>query len=92
MRIYLLAKMVACQWMETLFIRFGFSKYVAQKTFPQFKFEAYLLMADKTKKSSIDGLNQMFRIPKMEIQERILSKSTFFEGDWQFGFIGNECG
>jgi hypothetical protein len=49
-------------------------KYVAQKTFPQFKFEAYLLMADKTKKSSIDGLNQMFRIPKMEIQERILSK------------------
>jgi hypothetical protein len=48
-------------------------------------------MADKTKKASIDGLNQMFRIPKMEIQ-RILSKSTFFEGDWQFGFIGNECG
>ena len=30
----------------------------------QFKFEAYLLMADKTKKASIDGLNQMFRIPK----------------------------
>jgi hypothetical protein len=29
---------------------FDLQKFVAQKT-PQFKFEAYLLMADKTKKS-----------------------------------------
>lgn len=41
-----------------------FQKYVAQKTFPDLKFEAYLLMADKTKKAGIDGLNQLFRIPK----------------------------
>lgn len=50
-------------WKPYLF-DLAFQKYVAQKTFPQFKFEAYLLMADKTKKASIDGLNQMFRIPK----------------------------
>jgi hypothetical protein len=28
--------------METLFVRLAFQKYVAQKTFPQFKFEAYI--------------------------------------------------
>jgi hypothetical protein len=50
-------------WKPYLF-DLAFQKYVAQKTFPDLKFEAYLLMADKTKKASIDGLNQLFRIPK----------------------------
>ena len=50
-------------WKPSLF-DLAFQKYVAQKTFPNLKFEAYLLMADKTKKASIDGLNQLFRIPK----------------------------
>jgi hypothetical protein len=91
MRIYLLAKWWPCQWMETLFVRFGFQKYVAQKTFPQFKFEAYLLMADKTKKQF--DLNKCFEFPKNgNPRTDIIKKSTFFEGDWQFGFIGNECG
>lgn len=49
-------------WKPYLF-DLAFQKYVAQKTYPQFKFDAYLLMADKTKKASIDGLNQLFRIP-----------------------------
>lgn len=49
-------------WKPYLF-DLAFQKYVAQKTFPQFKFDASLLMADKTKKASIDGLNQLFRIP-----------------------------
>lgn len=49
-------------WKPYLF-DLAFQKYVAQKTFPQFHFEGYLLMADKTKKASIDGLNQLFRIP-----------------------------
>ncbi|TRX11696.1 DUF2779 domain-containing protein [Flavobacterium gawalongense] len=49
-------------WKPYLF-DLAFQKYVAQKMFPQFKFDAYLLMADKTKKASIDGLNQLFRIP-----------------------------
>ena len=49
-------------WKPYLF-DLAFQKYVAQKTFPQFHFEAYLLLADKSKKTSIDGLNQLFRIP-----------------------------
>lgn len=49
-------------WKPYLF-DLAFQKYVAQKTFPDIKFEAYLLMADKTKKAAIDGLNQLFRIP-----------------------------
>jgi hypothetical protein len=60
MKIYLV-KMVACQ--DGNPICFDLQKYVAQKT-PQFKFEAYLLMADKTKKASIDGLNKCFEFPK----------------------------
>ena len=50
-------------WKPYLF-DLAFQKYVAQKTFPNLKFDAYLLMADKTKKAGIDGLNQLFRIPK----------------------------
>jgi hypothetical protein len=50
-------------WKPYLF-DLAFQKYVAQKTFPDLRFEAYLLMADKTKKAGIDGLNQLFRIPK----------------------------
>ncbi|WP_282111450.1 DUF2779 domain-containing protein [Maribacter stanieri] len=51
------------RWKPYLF-DLAFQKYVAQKAYPQFKFEAYLLMADKTKTAKIDGLNQLFRIPK----------------------------
>jgi hypothetical protein len=50
-------------WKSYLF-DLAFQKYVAQKAFPEFTFEAFLLMADKTKEAAIDGLNQMFRIPK----------------------------
>jgi hypothetical protein len=66
-------------WKPYLF-DLAFQKFVAQKTFPQFKFEAYLLMADKTKKASIDGLNQMFRItkngnPRTDIIKKVSSLS-----------------
>ncbi len=49
-------------WKPYLF-DLAFQKYVTQKAIPQFQYEAYLLMADKTKSASIDGLNQLFRIP-----------------------------
>lgn len=49
-------------WKPYLF-DLAFQKYVAQKALPQFQYEAYLLMADKNKTASIDGLNQLFRIP-----------------------------
>lgn len=49
-------------WKSYLF-DLAFQKYVVQKAYPELQFEAYLLMADKTKKAAIDGLNQLFRIP-----------------------------
>lgn len=49
---------------KTYLYDLAFQKYVAQKAYPQFTFEAFLLMADKSKTAQIDGLNQLFRIPK----------------------------
>ncbi len=53
---------IVSSWKPYLF-DLAFQKYVAQKTYPDFHFEAFLLMADKTKKASINGLSQLFRIP-----------------------------
>ena len=50
-------------WKPYLF-DLAFQKKVVQMAFPTFEVEAYLMMADKTKKASIDGLNQLFRVPK----------------------------
>ena len=50
-------------WKPYLF-DLAFQKKVVQMAFPNFRVEAYLMMADKTKKASIDGLNQLFRVPK----------------------------
>jgi hypothetical protein len=41
----------------------AFQKHVASLTYPNFHFEAYFMMADKTKTATIDGLNQLFRVP-----------------------------
>lgn len=41
----------------------AFQKKVAQTAFPEFQFTAFFIMADKSKTASIDGLNQLFRIP-----------------------------
>lgn len=49
-------------WKPYLF-DLAFQKYVAKSTYPNFNFEAFFMMADKSKKATIDGLNQMFRIP-----------------------------
>lgn len=49
-------------WKPYLF-DLAFQKLVASLTYPNFHFEAYFMMADKTKKATIDGLNQLFRVP-----------------------------
>lgn len=41
----------------------AFQKKVAQLAFPQFEYKASFMMADKTKTASIDGMNQLFRVP-----------------------------
>lgn len=62
-------------WKPYLF-DLAFQKYVAQKAFPELEFTAYLMLADKTKKATVDGLNQKFRIrkdtdPRKEIDLKI---------------------
>lgn len=50
-------------WKPYLF-DLAFQKKVVQMAFPNFEVEAFLMMADKTKKATISGLNQLFRVPK----------------------------
>ena len=42
----------------------AFQKYVIEKAYPEFKVTPYLMLADKDKSATVDGLNQMFRISK----------------------------
>ncbi|MDB0039738.1 DUF2779 domain-containing protein [Polaribacter sp.] len=53
---------IRSSWRPYLF-DVAFQTYVAKKCIPEFYFEAYFLMADKSKVAIIDGLNQMFRLP-----------------------------
>lgn len=40
----------------------SFQKYVMELCYPSWKISSFIMMADKTKETSIDGLNQLFRI------------------------------
>jgi hypothetical protein len=42
----------------------AFQKYVMQACYPHWTINSYIMMADKSKTASIDGLNQLFRITK----------------------------
>lgn len=56
----------------------AFQKYVIQLCFPDWKIKSFIMMADKTKKTSVDGLNQLFRLTKLADNRtgvRILVKS-----------------
>lgn len=48
-------------WMPYLF-DLAFQKYVVTKCYPDLKVKAKLMLADKAKKASINGLNQLFRV------------------------------
>mgnify|MGYP003627870603 FL=1 len=58
----------------------AFQKYVIQLCFPEWKIQSYIMMADKSKKASINGLNQLFRISsKGENRTGILKKVSSIE-------------
>jgi hypothetical protein len=42
----------------------AFQKYVIQQCYPQWNVKAYLMLANKSAVSTVDGLNQFFRISK----------------------------
>jgi hypothetical protein len=51
------------KWKAYLF-DVAFQQYVIKKSFPDYQVIPYLMLADKDKTTSVDGLNQMFRITK----------------------------
>ena len=53
---------IRSSWRPYLF-DIAFQTYVTKKCIPELHFEAFFLMADKSKVATIDGLNQMFRLP-----------------------------
>lgn len=66
-------------WKPYLF-DIAFQKYVIQLCFPHWKIQSYIMMADKSKKASINGLNQLFRISsKGENRTGILKKVSSIE-------------
>jgi len=54
---------VSSSWKPYLF-DVAFQKYVIQLCYPRWEVKSFIMMADKTRKASINGLNQMFRISK----------------------------
>ena len=66
-------------WKPYLF-DIAFQKYVMQACFQEWKIKSYMMMADKSKQASIDGLNQLFRISKNgEGRTGIIKKVTSME-------------
>ncbi len=66
-------------WKPYLF-DIAFQKYVIQLCFPDWKIQSYLMMADKSKKASINGLNQLFRITRKQANRTgILKKVSKIE-------------
>ncbi|MCM4156828.1 DUF2779 domain-containing protein [Gramella sp. AN32] len=64
-------------WQPYLF-DIAFQKHVIQLCYPEFEIKSFIMMADKSKKASIDGLNQLFRITKLTDNRtgvRVLAKS-----------------
>lgn len=43
----------------------AYQKYVMQLCFPEWEIKSFIMMADKSKKASINGLNQLFRISRL---------------------------
>ena len=50
-------------WKPYLF-DIAFQKYVMQLCYPFWKINSFIMMADKSKTTSVDGLNQLFRISR----------------------------
>lgn len=71
-------KMLA-SWKPYLF-DIAYQKHVIQLCYPDWKISSFIMMADKTKTASINGLNQLFRITKRD-QKRtgIISKVSTIE-------------
>ena len=50
----------------------AFQKYVLQSAYPGAKISTYLLMADKSRHATIDGLNQLFRVERVGDRSKVI--------------------
>ncbi|WP_149303972.1 DUF2779 domain-containing protein [Pareuzebyella sediminis] len=66
---------IVSTWKPYLF-DVAFQKHVMQLCYPNWSIESYLMLADKKKKASIDGLNQLFRINKTKENRTGISKKV----------------
>lgn len=57
----------------------AFQKYVVTQSFPQFDIHAYLMLADKNARTSVDGLNQMFLIRKDKAGNPVITRKAGIE-------------
>ncbi|MBN1131837.1 MAG: DUF2779 domain-containing protein [Bacteroidales bacterium] len=76
---------IAPGWQPYLF-DVAFQKYVIMKARPGFKVTAYLMMADKNKAATVDGLNQKFELIKAD-DERTYCRTV---GDLSPEALGEE--
>jgi hypothetical protein len=71
--------LMVSSWKSYLF-DIAFQKHVMQLCFPEWKIQSYIMMADKSKKASINGLNQLFRISRKVVNRTgILKKVSSIE-------------
>ncbi len=58
-------KSLVADW-KPYMLDIAFQTLVVRKAFPQFKIKSFLLLADKSKSATVDGLNQRFLISRNE--------------------------
>ena len=62
---------IKSNWVPYLY-DLAFQKYVVEKAFPKMKVRAHLILANKGAKASIEGLNQLFQIEKVDGRPKIV--------------------
>ena len=50
----------------------AFQKYVITQAYPDWTVHAYLMLADKNSKATVDGLNQKFQLKTVEDERTIV--------------------
>ena len=60
----------------------AFQQYVIEKSMPSFSVTPYLMLANKDKKATVDGLNQKFKISKTSnLRTGIIKEENLSLGD-----------
>lgn len=62
---------VNTKWVPYLY-DLAFQKYVIQKAYPQFEIRAHLILPNKQAKTTVDNLNQLFRVARENDNVRVI--------------------